>query len=243
MRVDVVILPVLLNPANLAGKTAVVFDVLRATSGIAAAMAVGVASIRIFSDIQSAVAAAQADTPAKAGDRPLLAGEVSALRPPGFDLGNSPRQYDASHRGRRVFLATTNGTKAIVAASGAATVLAAALVNAGPTARFCRTLGADVTLLCSGTEGQFSLEDFLGAGAVLAALRQTGAVTIGNDAAITAAAFFTARRDQLRATLASGQGGHNVVAAGLEPDIDFAARLDALEVVCRVEQGLIIRRA
>jgi len=165
----------------------------------------------------------------------LLAGEVAALRPPGFDLGNSPRQYNSSHRGWRIFLATTNGTRAIMAASGAATVLTAALVNAAATAKFCRSLGADVTLLCAGTEGQFSLEDFIGTGAVLAALRQTGEITVGNDAALAAEALFTARRDQLRATLASGHGGHNVVAAGLEPDIDFAARLDALDVVCRVE--------
>jgi len=240
MRVDVVIIPGLLNPANLAGKTVVVFDVLRATTSIAAAMAVGVESIRIFSDIQSALAAAEAA--GKTGEKPLLAGEVSALRPPGFDLGNSPRQYNSSHQGRRVFLATTNGTKAIVAASGAATVLTAALVNAGPTARFCRALGADVTLLCAGTEGQFSLEDFVGTGAVLSALRQTGEVQVGNDAALAAEAFFTARRDQLRQTLASGQGGRNVVRAQLEPDIDFAARLDALDVVCRVEDGQIIRR-
>ena len=49
--------------------------------------------------------------------------------------------------------------------------------------------------------------------------------------------LFVAHRADLAGALRRAAGGQNVIAAGLEADIDFAARLDALDVV-----GAVARR-
>ena len=52
-----------------------------------------------------------------------------------------------------------------------------------------------------------------------------------SEAALRAHGMFCASRSKLRDALAEATGGRNVIAAGLKPDVDFAARLDALGAV------------
>lgn len=234
MRVDVVLLPQDLRPTDLAGRAVVVFDVLRATTTMTAALAAGVREVRIFSDIESARAAAAAE-----GDC-LLAGERNCLRPDGFDLGNSPGQFVQNlHAGRRVFMATTNGTRAIVAARGAKRILIGALVNASAVARHLAAGGDDVLLLCAGTNGEIAMEDLTGCGAVIDALATQCDVELVSDRPRLALRLFQANRANLRSLLADAQGGRNVIAAGLADDIEFAARLDSLWIAGTVEPGLL----
>jgi 2-phosphosulfolactate phosphatase len=225
MNADVVLLPREL-PDLPADRVVVVFDVLRATTTIAAALAAGVAEIRIFDDLDSARSAAQRHD----GPR-LLCGEQRCLPPAGFDMGNSPGQFTAKHAGQTVFMATTNGTRAIVTAQQADIVLIGALVNAPAVARVLVQLGKHFTLLCAGTDGAVAMEDLLGAGAVLDAVRQTTSVHLESDVARIAVRLFHATRDQLRPALAQSRGGQNVIRAALDADIDFASRVGVLDVV------------
>lgn len=227
MRVEVVFLPRYLLPTHLQNKTVVVFDVLRATTSMAAALAAGVTEIRIFGDTRSAAAGRAAYTGAS-----ILSGEVNALPPPGFDLGNSPGAFNAhAHAGKTMFMSTTNGTVALLAARNADQVFIGALVNAAATARAVAATGRDITLLCSGTAGDVSAEDLIGCGAVIDALSTLGPVACASDAALIAQRLFDASRSDLHAALCQTRGGHNVVAANLAPDISFAADLNRLHVV------------
>src|SRR4051794_30456834 len=128
MRADVVFLPSHLKSGQLEGRIAVVLDVLRATTSIIAALACGVREIRIFPDTHSARQAAKNSPSA------LLCGEENCLKPPDFALGNSPGDFNVQQAGSTLFMSTTNGTRAIIAASGAERVLAGALVNASAVA-------------------------------------------------------------------------------------------------------------
>jgi 2-phosphosulfolactate phosphatase len=235
MTVDVVVLPGLIEEGQLVGHEVVVFDVLRATTSMTAALAAGVAGLWLFSSVEEARVAVRPGSPQAAEvDRPLLAGEIRAVRPEGFDLGNSPWEFVADRvSGRRVFMATTNGTRAILAcaAAGAEHVWAGALVNAAAVARKLVAARKPVTLVCSGTNGKVSLEDVLGAGAVMAAMGKIGAVEPGNDSAIVAGELYGAMRGDLAGALRRGQGGHNIHAAHLDPDIEFAARENVFDVV------------
>ena len=232
MNADVILLPKDLDPACLGGRAVAVFDVLRATTSITAALAVGVAEVRVFGALDECLAAAAAFDGPK-----LTCGERHTLPPPGFDLGNSPGQFTPAHAGRTVFLTTTNGTKAIVAARSAPVVVTAALVNATAAARRLAAAGCDVTLLCSGSDGAPSLEDTLGGGAVLHALQSMADVTVDGDLARMALHLFAACRDRLPAVLADTHGGHNIRRVHLDADIAFAARLDAFDVVGQVSDG------
>lgn len=239
MNIDVVLLPKFLPADSLATKTVVVLDVLRATTTIAAALSIGVVSIRAFADLAAARAAGEAQIP-----RPILCGEVHTLKAPGFDLGNSPRQFTAAHAGREMILATTNGTVALDAARSAAALFTGALVNATVTARAVAAVGRDVILLCSGTAGEISMEDLIGAGALCDGLLRCGNYEMARDIARIARRLFLGCRESLPAVLRETQGGRNNIAAGMEADIDVCAGFDTLEVVCVVDgRELLITKA
>src|SRR4051794_16790394 len=109
MNVEVVLLPRDLKPGQLKGRACVVFDVLRATTTMAAALYAGVEAIHLFDNLDAARAAAGVY------DKPrLLCGEAACVMPPGFDLGNSPGQFLSAHRGATMFMCTTNGTRALL---------------------------------------------------------------------------------------------------------------------------------
>jgi 2-phosphosulfolactate phosphatase len=229
MRIDAVVSPAGLEQSDLALRDVVVFDVLRATTTMAAALAAGVKEIRIFPEIdETRTAAGGFDGPR------LLCGERQCLPPPGFDLGNSPGAFSASHAGRTLFMCTTNGTRAIIAAQRAGGAFIGALVNAGAVAERLAKRNRDVTLLCAGTDNKPALEDLLGAGAVLDALSKQIDLEIHGDVARIARRLFQSARHDLRSALRESQGGRNLIAVELEADIDFCARLDCFDVVGEV---------
>lgn len=242
MDIDVVLLPAHLAELSAPHGIVVVFDVLRATTSITAALAAGIREIRIFPTTAAARAAREADPQA------LLCGEENCLPPAGFDLGNSPGAFTRQQcANRRMLMCTTNGTRAILAASGARVVLAGALVNADAIAQAVVALGMPrLTLLCAGTGGRVAAEDVAGAGAVADAVRRLIPTACFSDAALIAHRLFLAARDDLRGLLAASAGGRNVLAAGLAADIDFAARLNVLPVVGEVSMadpgGPVVRR-
>jgi 2-phosphosulfolactate phosphatase len=101
----------------------------------------------------------------------------------------------------------------------------------------------DVTLVCAGTNGEVAMEDVIGAGAVISAM---GEVALVSDRARMARRLFEQARGRLREALAESAGGRNVMAAGLEADIDFAASLNRYDVAGRVNvdverEGLRVR--
>lgn len=227
MRADVVLLPKDLTSLLASGRSVVVFDVLRATTSMLTALSSGAKEIRVFPDLDSARAARSAfDGPA------ILCGEQDALPPPGFDLGNSPGSFTSEKcEGKTLFMRTTNGTRAILAAGEAAALYVAALVNAEAAARALAQKGLDVTLLCSGTNGAVAMEDLIGAGAVLDALSSIGPVTLESDLARIALSVFTSAKPNLAAALRATTGGQNVQRVNLTPDIEFAATLNRFDIV------------
>ena len=238
LLVRVVLLPALLTPDDLAGRTVVVFDVLRATTTMAVALAAGAAAVRVYGSLDDARAAAAAFDGPK-----LLAGELHARKPDGFDAGNSPAEFTpASCAGRTLLMATTNGTRALVAARAAAVLATGAIVNAAATAEAIIGTGLPVTLLCSGTEGFVSGEDAIGCGAVLDA---TPDLEPENDAAFLALSAWQAARDRLDLTFRDFRSGHNLGRADLLGDIADVTGLDRLPVACRVTDTagqLVVRR-
>src|SRR3989442_13873822 len=91
MKIDAVLTPAeidLLPQRDLKNTTAVVFDVLRATSTILTALAHGAREIYPVRTIEEAFALQSAQMPGA-----LLGGERHGEKIDGFDLGNSPLEY------------------------------------------------------------------------------------------------------------------------------------------------------
>src|SRR5919205_3070778 len=116
MRIDVVFGPGNLTPALLGSRVVVVIDVLRASTSIAAALANGARNVVPLESADEVI------TRARQFDRSevRLAGERKMHPIPGFDLGNSPRDFTReAAEGKTVLLTTTNGTAAFAAIQGA----------------------------------------------------------------------------------------------------------------------------
>jgi len=86
------LLPSLAPPGTLAGGVAVVIDVLRATTVIVHALAAGCRAVVPCGEIDEAKRRA---VQLRSAGKVLVAGERTGLPIPGFDLGNSPREYTA----------------------------------------------------------------------------------------------------------------------------------------------------
>jgi 2-phosphosulfolactate phosphatase len=242
---------VLLSPADvdravsgggLSGAQAVVLDVLRATSTIVSALHAGAREVRLFGSLDAA-RAARSGWDAAAGPV-VLAGESQALKPADFDAGNSPREMVTEKvGGATLLLATTNGTRAAVKATGAGRLFAASLLNASAMAAALleNIDGGHTLFICSGTDGKLALEDVLGAGAILFSLLGTSyrADLPFTDSAWLAYHAFAAVRARLPAGLRLGAGGLNVIDAGLEEDIDWCARLDAMPLVAAIDTATL----
>ncbi|HEY1629573.1 MAG TPA: 2-phosphosulfolactate phosphatase [Tepidisphaeraceae bacterium] len=236
IQIDVVPLPRLLEPAQLTGRAVAVFDVLRATTTMAYALSAGAKEVRLFDSLEAAK-----DAAAQFVGEKILCGERQALRPAGFDLGNSPGEFISPRvEGRTLFMATTNGTRAIVAASHAEILFAAALVNARATAAALLANKLDVTLLCAGTNGEIAPEDRIGAGAVATAMQSLGKELRLGEETRQALQLFQQNRSNLLAALRAAPGGQNCIAAGLGDDIEPAAKLDRFDLVIGVHRNPLI---
>jgi len=214
-----------------AGRTAVVIDVLRATSTIVTALAAGASAIIPAVSVEEAYAVR------RPGD--VLGGERRCRRIDGFDLGNSPAEYTAQAvAGRRIVLATTNGTVALRRASNADAVLAASLLNAGACAEAAAALGRDVVIVCAGREGVFSLEDGYAAGCFLTRLEKTSEKPLACDDLGIALKWLYARHEgDPRALLARGGAGRRLAAIGMAGDIAACASVDRHRLVPRLRNG------
>ena len=225
-----------------AGGVAVVIDVLRASTTIITALAHGAAGIVPVADVDEARRLA-----GELGPRVVLGGERGGLCIPGFDLGNSPREYSAERvAGRTVVITTTNGTAALHASRDAAEIVVGAIVNRLAVAEAVRRLAGDqgvVHLVCAGTDGVVSAEDVLAAGAILDAATADGCDDALDDAAREAMAFFrrVAARGDVSAALVDefcrSPGGANLVDLGMEADLPAAAAIDSLAVVPRLDRA------
>src|SRR6056297_2184178 len=154
------------DPAELSGATAVVVDLLRATSTIVAALSAGARGIYPAASTEEALRLAQS----LGREDTLLCGERKGVRIEGYDLGNSPAEFTRDViADKRLVLDTTNGTSALLAVSEADRVFATSLVNLAATGRTLEGTD-DVLIVCAGREGAFALEDAVCAGALIAEL-------------------------------------------------------------------------
>jgi 2-phosphosulfolactate phosphatase len=220
VRVDVVFTP---DEAG-AAPTGVVIDVIRATSTICQALASGYE--RVFCAAEVDTARALRDVLGEA----VLGGERNAVRIPGFDLGNSPREY-VEPVGTTLVLSTTNGTRAVVAAAGRCQrVYIASLLNLSAVVEAVRATGEGAVVVCAGVQGTMNLDDTFVAGRIVELLgwERTDAA----DAAARLVGTWIDAEDAFRAS----KSGRNLMenAPELEADIPFCARESVLEVVPRL---------
>jgi 2-phosphosulfolactate phosphatase len=229
MRLDVLLTPGELMPGDIAERTVVVIDVLRASSTIVQALAAGAKALFPVASIEEALRLANT----LGREEVLLCGERRALPIEGFDLGNSPGDFTPERvGGKMLVMSTTNGTGALAAATPAGRVVVGSFLNLAAVVDDLVRSGAEPVLLCSGRDGKFGLEDAVCAGRIAAAVTAAAgdAEWELNDGA-RAALELAERHEDLEALFAATAAGRQITEAGLEADLAFCARVDVHDVV------------
>ncbi|MGH7366189.1 MAG: 2-phosphosulfolactate phosphatase [Candidatus Rokuibacteriota bacterium] len=210
---------------HLAGRTALAVDVLRATTAAVAACEAGCRRIVPVPDQAAAESRAARD-----GADVLLAGERGGEAIAGFHLGNSPAEFTRERvAGRTVVLTTTNGSAAMLTATEAAAAGLAALTNVTAAAGWALGQGRDVSILCAGDNGAFSLEDAVCAGLLVARLTDAGAAP--SEGAAAALALGRYYGPQLERIAEDSHWARKLRRRGREADLACCLRADTSRVV------------
>jgi len=210
------------------GDVIIVIDVLRCSSTIVTALANAAEGVIPTKTVK------EARVLHKKHPEFILAGERRGIKLKGFDLGNSPLEFSPQKvKGKHIILTTTSGTKAVISSKKAKYVFTGAFLNAEATAKAALKIavrkGTGISIISAGTDGHFSLEDFICAGAIA---KSFPADTVGHsDAVLAALLAFQQTRQSLNSVLQSGYHARYLISRGFEEDVKFCSQLDVFKLV------------
>ncbi|AQQ51973.1 2-phosphosulfolactate phosphatase [Planococcus lenghuensis] len=210
------------------GKIAVVFDVLLATSTIVSCLHYGAKEVIPVMDGDEARKAAER----LKADSFCLTGEFNGATIEGF-LDPNPLQLQKTVGGKTVVLSTTNGTVAIRNSATAARTYIASLLNGQAAAELIakRHKNETVIAVCSGSGGEFCLEDFYGAGYFIDCLLEESDTWELTDAAQAALLFYQSRKQEAAEILKASRVGKMLLRNEWEEEIEFAANRGIIPTV------------
>jgi 2-phosphosulfolactate phosphatase len=210
---------------------------------MATVLAAGGEAVQVFSDLDQLLALSEKWP----GEKRLRAGERGGSKVPGFDLGNSPLDCTPELvQGRRLFISTTNGTRALQKIQNAKIVLAAAFVNrAAVVQHLLEKQPETVWIVGSGWEGSFSLEDTACAGAIAHSVVQQSKLSqdelAGNDEVVSAIALYSQWQDNLLGLLHLASHGKRLLRLNCDQDLKYCSQTDILDVLpIQQEPGVLI---
>jgi len=226
VRVDVAFTPAALPPAALAGATALVIDVLRASTTMVTAVAHGCLAMLPVAEVDEARRRARSLPGA------LLAGERGGDPPEGFDLGNSPLEFTRERvGGRTIVFTTSNGTRALLAARPATAVGVAGFVNLTAAADWALGQGRRLVIVCAGELGSRSVEDETCAGLLVDRVLTTDPEAVVGPAALEAADAARPYATDLARLAQDAPHARKLASHGRSPDVTACLTRDAFCLV------------
>jgi 2-phosphosulfolactate phosphatase len=233
MKVTTLLSPAMFESSitDIQHKTIVVIDILRATSTMTVAMENGARAIYPVRDIETA---------SRAGSSFVKAGERNGEKVEGFDLGNSPREFNPDIvRNRDIVMTTTNGTRAIAMSENAQEILIASYRNIDATLKHVKASGNDVVLFCSGWKDVVNVEDTLFAGELASKLQQSG-YEIENDATHVAIAVYLQHQNQPKEIINQASHAQRISRLSADDDIDICLMRNTYHEALKVVDGVVI---
>lgn len=229
--IEVCLTPDLIHQHNLKGKLVVVVDIFRATSCIVTGLANGVKAIKPVGEIDEAKALGEKGY--------VIAGERGGQKVAGFDMGNSPFEYqDEAIKGKKVAISTTNGSQAILKSEGAAQILIGAFLNFESLMEYLLQIPQDVVVHCAGWKGNPNLEDTLFAGALIdecfEELKPTG------DSALIAHQLYISSHENLLGIALTSSHAERLKNFGIEEDLEFCMEDSKYQVVPKLVGGELV---
>lgn len=211
------------------GAVVVVVDAYRASTTIAVLVSKGV---RVL-PVASVGDAEEARVDFRIGER-------GSAKLAGFDFGNSPTLLQSLDlpRGSKAALTTTNGTRVIEAATGAAEIFTGAFVNARAVAEEVVTVKdaqTEVVVVGCGWEGLRSTEDEAAAGAILYHLEELG-LDLDHRARMVVARYKELSWESLK----NNSAARRLKRLNYEEDLDFCLAENTVPVAPRLCNGAFV---
>lgn len=221
-----------IEPEILEGATVVVIDVLLATTTMVTLMERGARRVFPVDSIEDAKRLSD-----ELGEYSITGGEQRGLKIEGFTSGHLPDDYPSEYvKDKDIIFLTTNGTRAICRAKNAEKVLIANLRNAPAVAKYLNTLEDDeVYIICAGSGGHFSLEDFLCASVIISKLNLDNVKY--NDAVRIALEQQFGSKEKINNILEKSRVGRSSIKKGMKELIDFTGDVGASELMVSVNDG------
>ncbi len=234
-QIDVIASAKYVDKNKITGSTPVVIDVLRATSVMVTAFEYGVKEIIPVMSPEEAFQIKSSKTDV------ILGGERSAEIIPGFDYDNSPFSYmNSSVKGKTLVMTTTNGTSAIKAVEHAGDVLIASFLNAGEVINRLKDFDR-ITLVCSGTNGNYTIEDGLCAGYIIDGLMQLSEVNL-TDFAHLVHSFYQNSKNDIRKAASVAKHYKVLEQKGFKRDLEYCFKTDESIIVPVCKDGVITKK-
>lgn len=228
MKIEVFLTPSTVYDEDVRGNTAVIVDVLRASSTITSALNAGARAVIPVSDTEEAGKIASNLDPSTY----VLGGERNGTKIEGYHLGNSPREYTETHvAGKTVIFNTGNGTRALTKAASARDLLIGSFLNARCVADFILECDRDTVFICAGRQDRISLDDMLCVGRILDYVWNAKMPAHLPDATYVAYTTYQRSKDRLQAAIHNCTHATELSTSGHEEDVTFCSRLNALPVL------------
>lgn len=221
---------------ELRNKVVVVIDVLRASSTIVTALMNQAKGIIPVEDMGEASRISQSVN----SDKLLLCGEKDGVKIEGYDLGNSPLEYNTEVvKEKTLIFNTTNGTKAIKKAVGSVQLYVASFLNLSTIVHTLREEQKDIVLICAGWRGRMAIEDLLLAGNIIYRLSDGELAANGSDGAKVAFGLYEKYSDNIPGVIHRSNHAMRLKDIAGEKDIDYCSQTDICEILPVLNDGII----
>lgn len=233
MKLDIIISADNIKEEYLENKIVVVIDMLRATSVIITALENKAKEVFPMLTIEETLK--KKEELMNNGVYPLLGGERKALRIDGFDFSNSPLEYTSDKiKGKSIILSTTNGTRAINLSLKAEEILIGAIINAKAVTMELEKYNKDVIFINAGTNGEFSMDDFICSGYMISMLCERGNHDL-SDIARTAKYIYE-NNTNLVSYIKEAKHYNILKSLNLLKDLDYCCKKDIINIVPKVDK-------
>lgn len=233
MKIDVIICADNIKSEYLENKVVVVIDMLRATSVITTALANG--AKQIFPILTVEEAFDKKKELLSKGEDILIGGERKALKINGFDFSNSPLEYTKDNVNEKtIILSTTNGTRAINLSLKADEIIIGSILNARAVALELKKLNKDVVFINAGTNGEFSMDDFICSGYMINLLSEISNCDL-SDIAKTAKYIYE-NNTNLIDYIKEARHYNVLKSLNLMNDLEYCCKKDILNIVPKVDK-------